>query len=562
MSSEDSPSATSRVDGGPWSRLLAALLGERADGRNRYILQLHESEAALLIARDASQQIALLSARLTPDTLRQSIAQQIKSWRADGPEQHIFLVGGSPELARDLRGLVPPAHHVRLYHVDESAVLHRLAAPSDPDPRTVLPGLRELPDVALTREQLDAALAELTTLRRVAAGLRGSYRVTAAITVVCVVMTALEYLWMDTGKLAVFAAMGANNGAAVASGEVWRLFASAFLHGDVFHLFVNMYALWSFGSLLESLLGARRFILLYGLSALGGAIASAMFGSAMWSVGASGAIWGLMAAGIAVAYWPRDLLPPDIVDQLRKRAWVPLAINLVYSFQPGIDILAHLGGGLVGFLLIAGVLTRGLKPLAEREHPGDAERRPTPAVRFGAAAIVLAMALSVVTALAVGRPWRLGDPLEYRRTAIADTGFTAELPERIAGQLTIDEQPGARLLQFGKIGEFPIVYEFIVLPLPQEAGPEQIDTILEQERAAADLVSPPDFTRVAPATRVTLAGRPAVLVEHKLNDLTLRTHVFVFPRHELVMRRYALGPVPPTWAPAEEKIAASLQPPP
>jgi rhomboid protease GluP len=562
MSSEDSPPATPRNDGRAWQRLVAALLAERAGDRSRYILQLHQAEAALLLARDATQQVTLLSvAHLPADTLRKSIAAQVSSWRADGPELHAFLVGGDADVARTLRQVIPPAHHMRLYHVDDAGTLHRLAAPTDPDPRTLLPGVRELPDLPLTREQLDAALAETTTLQRAAAGLRGSVRVTATITAVCVVLTALEYWWMGAGKLAVFAAMGANNGAAVAAGEVWRLFASAFLHGDVFHLLVNMYALWIFGTLLESLLGARRYILLYGLSALGGSLASAMFGSAVWSVGASGAIWGLMAAGLAVAYWPRDLLPPDIVDQLRKRAWVPLVLNLVYSFQPGIDIFAHVGGGVVGFLLIAGALTRGLKPLAEREHPGDAERGPNPLVNFGAAAIVLAMALSVFAALAVGRPWQLGGPLEYRRAAIGDTGYTAELPERIADQLTIEDKPGARLLQFGKITEFPVLYEFIVIPLPPDVGPEQAEAILEQERAAADLVSPPDFTRVAPAARVTLAGRPAVLVEHKLNDLTLRTHVFVFPRHELVMRRYALGDVPTNWAPAEEKIAASLQSP-
>lgn len=556
------PSAPN-TDGGPWQRLVAALLAERVGDRGRYILQIHRPEAALLISRDVSQQVSLLSAAHLPEgTLRESIAAQVKSWRADGPELHVFLVGGDADLARTLRQVVPPAHHVRLYHVDDAGVLHRLAAPATPDRQTLLPDVRELPDRTLTREQLDAALAETATLQRAAAGLRGSVRVTATITAVCVVMTALEYYWMSAGKLAVFAAMGANNGLAVEGGEVWRLFASAFLHGDIFHLLVNMYALWSFGGLLETLLGARRYILLYGLSALGGALASAFLGTAMWSVGASGAIWGLMAAGIAVAYWPRDLLPHDIVEQLRKRAWVPLAINLVYSFQPGIDILAHLGGGVVGFLLIAGVLTRGLKPVAERERPGDAERGPNPVVSFGAAAVVLAMALSVVTALAVGRPWRLADPLEYRRAAIGDTGFSAELPERIADQFNLEVQPGVRLLQFGKINEFPVLFEFIVVALPAEASPEEVEALLERERAALDIVSPPEFTRLAPATRVTIAGRPAVFVEHKLKDLTLRTHLFVFPHHEVVMRRYALGDLPPNWAPAEEKIAASLQPPP
>lgn len=558
-----SDSATRQVR----DRLVSALLDAPRDGGPRFVLLECQPEVALLITPDLSLRLLLLTIapQATPAALGEWFAAILKHNDVDGPELHIIAVGGADEVADTLRKAIPPRRRsasLWVHHLSASGTLERL-------------GTRELPQVAaalarddvppLSPERLAAALAEGHALQqtsvRVAAGLGGSVRATATITAVCVVLMALELLWMGDNPISVYAAMGANSGPAVRDGEVWRLFASAFLHGGILHLLVNMLALWSFGPLLESLLGVRRYVLLYGLSALGGALASAFLGSGVWSVGASGAIWGLMAAGYGVAYQPRDLLPPGMVEQLRKRSWMPLLVNIGYSLQPGIDILAHLGGGAVGFALIAGLLTRDLKPLAERDDPTVAEKRPRPGLTAAAVAVVLAMALSVAVALIKGRPWELDAPLVYQRTAIADTGFTAELPGRIADRMTVEQQGDVRSYVFGRIPDSPVAFEFIPFALPQEAGPADVEAILEAERATADQVSPPEFTRTAPARRVTIGGRPAVLVEHALNDLKLSTYILVFPRHELLMRRYALGEPPSAWAGAEETIAASLAPP-
>ena len=395
--------------------------------------------------------------------------------------------------------------------------------------------------------------------KNIAVGLRGSYRVTAAITALCCVLMALELWWMmSASRLAVFGAMGANSGIAVKEGEIWRLFASVFLHGDIIHLIVNMLALWSFGILLESLLGPRRYLLLFGLSALGGSLASAFLGSGAWSVGASGAIWGLMTAGIGIAYWPRDLLPRAMVAQLRQRVWIPLLLNAGYSVMPGVDVFAHLGGGVVGLALIAGLLTRNLKPVADRAHPSDAERGPSPAITLAAVALGLVMALSSALALATGRPWALNAPLVFKRTAIGDTGFSAELPDAIANDPNVEQQAGMRMFAFGKFPGSTVVLEFLVLELPREVLPGEVEMVLEQERQALEQATPPGFTRVAPAQRVTVGGRPAVQVDYKLNELSLRTYVVVFSRHEVLMRRYALGELPEAWVGAEDKIVASL----
>ncbi len=234
--------------------------------------------------------------------------------------------------------------------------------------------------------------------------LRGA-PVTTVLTAACVALLALTYVWGHGAPGLVLARMGANIGANVRAGEVYRLFASAFLHADAIHLLFNMVALWSFGPFLESLLGRRRYLVLYAAAALGGALASMLFGGSRSSVGASGAIWGLMAAGIMLSLRPKGLLPPPVVASMRSRAAAPLMLNLIYSLSPGIDMLAHVGGGVVGGLLMATVLTEGLVPATERRATDEAERRPSKGYAAAAWILGAAMALSILAALVAGRPW-------------------------------------------------------------------------------------------------------------------------------------------------------------
>jgi len=230
--------------------------------------------------------------------------------------------------------------------------------------------------------------------------------VTSVLLGACVALFALTHVWSHGAYGTVLKRMGANIGANVRAGEVYRLFASAFLHANEYHLLFNMVALWSFGPFLETVLGRRRYLVLYATAALGGALASTLFGGHRSSVGASGAIWGLMAAGVMLSLRPKGLLPPLFVAEMRRRAAAPLVLNLIYSLSPGIDMLAHVGGGVIGALLMATVLTDGLVPMSERSAGDAAERRPSAV--YGAAAWILgaAMALSVGAALVVGRPWQ------------------------------------------------------------------------------------------------------------------------------------------------------------
>jgi membrane associated rhomboid family serine protease len=128
-----------------------------------------------------------------------------------------------------------------------------------------------------------------------------------------------------------------------ADGEYWRLLGTAFLHIGLLHLAGNMLSLAIVGPALERLLGWWRFLALYLLSALGGSVGIYLFGSPFGAVaGASGAIFGLFAATLVVV---RKL-------GLDARFMVlAVALNFGVSFAPGISLLGHVGGFVVGGLL-------------------------------------------------------------------------------------------------------------------------------------------------------------------------------------------------------------------
>lgn len=125
------------------------------------------------------------------------------------------------------------------------------------------------------------------------------------------------------------------------SGSWWLLLTSAFLHGSFLHIAFNMYVLFALGPTLERVLGHGRYLALYLLSAFGGAVASFWFSEANTvSVGASGAIFGLMGALVVAG----RRLSFDV-----RQVLVLIGINLVIGFiAPGVDWRAHIGGLITG----------------------------------------------------------------------------------------------------------------------------------------------------------------------------------------------------------------------
>ena len=139
-------------------------------------------------------------------------------------------------------------------------------------------------------------------------------------------------------------------GPLIKAGQYYRIITGAFLHGGILHLAFNCYALYVIGSQLESYLGKVRYLIIYLFSAMTASLFSMIFSSNP-SVGASGAIFGLMGALVYFGYHYRVYLGNVLKSQI-----IPLIIiNLLIGLTPGIDNFAHIGG-LVGGLLITSAL--------------------------------------------------------------------------------------------------------------------------------------------------------------------------------------------------------------
>ena len=286
-----------------------------------------------------------------------------------------------------------------------------------------------------------------------------------AIAVTCVAMFALQMLWGDGEPVMSASRMGALIPSKVMAGDWWRLFSVMLLHANFIHLFMNMLAMLSFGPFLERLMGSGRYLVLFVLSGLGGSLLSLQRGGDIIGVGASGGIWGLMVAGAVVVTWPRGLLPASLALQMRQRAWTPVAINLFYSLQPGIDMLAHVGGGIVGGLLVM-VLTRGAVPNEPLK----------PARVFNALAVIvgLVLATSMGIALAKGRPWELSGPWNMQQVKLEGTGLSITIPEG----LELAHEPGSNLWHFGELNSTGA--EIIIEVAAQEAEDVDFSHALEE----------------------------------------------------------------------------------
>lgn len=132
----------------------------------------------------------------------------------------------------------------------------------------------------------------------------------------------------------------------ILDGQFYRLLTGTFLHGDILHLTLNMYALHVIGGQVESYIGKTKYLFVYVFSALFGSLLSITFLSSI-SVGASGAIFGLMGALLVFGYYYRTILGGILKNQI-----MPLiVVNLMMGFMlTGIDNAAHIGGLIGGMI--------------------------------------------------------------------------------------------------------------------------------------------------------------------------------------------------------------------
>lgn len=141
--------------------------------------------------------------------------------------------------------------------------------------------------------------------------------------------------------------MGAKVNELINYGEVYRFITAAFLHGSLIHIFFNMSALNIIGKEVETVYGTRKLLIIYLLSALGGNFSSYLFNSRGISVGASGAIFGLLGAMLVFGIKERQKIGKKYVKNIVETIGLNVIIGIAI---PNIDNFAHLGGLVIGGL--------------------------------------------------------------------------------------------------------------------------------------------------------------------------------------------------------------------
>ena len=142
-------------------------------------------------------------------------------------------------------------------------------------------------------------------------------------------------------------AFGIKWGPYIKGGEIWRLVTAMYLHGGLVHLALNSMALINLGPLIEGSFGSRKFFLIYTTTGIAGFIASTFVSPLSPSVGASGAIFGLLGFSIVYGRYRAGSVGRAVAEQLMP--WV--VFGVVMLFMPRIDNAAHAGGLLTGALL-------------------------------------------------------------------------------------------------------------------------------------------------------------------------------------------------------------------
>lgn len=138
----------------------------------------------------------------------------------------------------------------------------------------------------------------------------------------------------------------------VLAGEYWRLLTAGFVHIDLWHLAMNMMALFSLGKIFEPLLGVRRYLLILIPSIIVGSLFVLSSPENSFVVGLSGGIYGLLAAYVTLILRTGGWRMPPVRAALMNM----LFINLLLNFLPNISVRAHLGGFVTG-LIIYGLIT-------------------------------------------------------------------------------------------------------------------------------------------------------------------------------------------------------------
>lgn len=145
--------------------------------------------------------------------------------------------------------------------------------------------------------------------------------------------------------------LGAKVNPLIQRGEYYRLLTCTFLHGGIIHLGLNMYALYTLGPTIENIYGRWRYILVYIISGIASSILSYLLSDSI-SIGASGAIFGLLGAYLIIAFKLKHQVGKNFVSNIISVIFV----NLIIGFSvANVDNFGHIGG-LIGGIIVSALV--------------------------------------------------------------------------------------------------------------------------------------------------------------------------------------------------------------
>lgn len=300
--------------------------------------------------------------------------------------------------------------------------------------------------------------------------------------------------------------MGAQVPLLVEQGEAWRLISYAWLHGDWMHIGFNGLVVYRMGMSLERVLGGSRFMVLYVLSALGGGLAGQfVLGDIGITTGASGAIWGLLGADAIMVLRNQGILPESLVVRNRSMVVQNILLNVVISFHPQVNWACHLGGGLVGALLmLSGLFNVGLPRWGKGETQAD--QTPLPMHLAAALCALVYLACGLVGPL-FGKPMELTQAPLLIPKEIPDLGIKISLPSG----LSLDQDPEAvstpGTQSYGWLLSDPVEMHLMVEETHQPLQTEGMAMLQPDLEAALGVI--PEWLTVSVPIRTDIhAGRP------------------------------------------------------
>ncbi|GEM_PF-2567573 len=528
------------------------------------VAEFNETFAALISPSGA--QHLIFNGELWPHPLEETLTRAAETVGQRGGT--LIVLGGSSQRTASLQGALPlrtPAA-LRFLHLTSAGNYssfperRRLRDPLGRALRLALPLTNSQHNQALTlvQERLAGAQRDIEEQQvfQDAIAQRKPYATYGILTLIGIMFLLQSYVGTALAEK-----MGALTVASVKEGQWWRLVSVGFLHGGFVHAAMNSFVLYILGAQVERVLGTRRFLILYLVSLVGGSLASLSQLGEGTSVGASGAIWGILATQACFAFGKPAILPQALAQRMRAVAVQNLAINIFISFQANIDWAAHLGGGLAGAaLLLSGILSPGLlSPTQALTDPSSEKSRDTssPPWLNGAAILsVLIMVSCVLFAQFSGKSWKLAGPAILINVPLPELGLTIALPQGVKHSTKRDPETGWYVVEYGTPGRD---LAFGTIQFSKGPGPSTREGQVKTLKELLSRRRPPEGTTVIVSPHLgSLLGAPASREKYRYaNDVEL--DVLILPLPQVLLRSDLLCVQPGhAQCPTQEQILKPL----